>query len=604
MATYLRSIAILLACTLVLAACGGGTTTEADKPAPIVSSVEPASGGVGGGTALKILGRNFTNRSLGITEVRIGGLPATKVVVRSDTEITCATPAGIEGMAEVAVTKNHGTGMMADAFHYFPPPDIIALNETEGSRDGGKPVIVKGMYFQDTEPGETRVLFGGIPGTGLMIVDDETIEVMTPKVPFEKTVDVLVENFNGSDVLPLSFRFRGPRPVVFGIDPETGSTEGGTMVTITGEAFSAASIPYTVMFDETPAYNVKLVSETEITCSAPVFKAIGPVEVRVGNSNGMSDDFGTFTYYAPPSTLRSIEPEVGYAEETTPVTITGSGFVNFEAGEPTVLFGDEEALNVTVVSDVMITCDAPALPSGFVDVTVSNNRGSSTMPSAFEYRWVPVWESTFGDQLTLVDQKGGYTDDDEGYATVDIEFGDDGEGGFEFYGEEYDECYAAANGYVNFAGKTYFTFSGNFGSYPQINVAGGDMWAMSSSIKGSGVFARTTSELVIITFYGISWYYDDGYVTGQLQLHESGAFAIMIDEIKLGSGASWNPMTLGCCPASGYTQKSVDWTDTPSFTVDDAPVESWSSSFDLTGKALAFYPDGEGGYVTRLYDLD
>ena len=79
-----------------------------------------------------------------------------------------------------------------------------------------------------------------------------------------------------------------PAPTVSSVSPNSGSTNGGTSVTITGTNFSAGA---TVTFGGTAASNVNLVSSTSITATTPAHAA-GAVNVVVTNSGGPS---GTLT---------------------------------------------------------------------------------------------------------------------------------------------------------------------------------------------------------------------------------------------------------------------------------------------------------------------
>ena len=84
-------------------------------PAPVISSVSPATGPVAGGTALTISGKNF----LGTTGVTVGGVAATGVTVtNAGTQITCTTPAGTAGQQDVVVQGPLASATQAKAFTY------------------------------------------------------------------------------------------------------------------------------------------------------------------------------------------------------------------------------------------------------------------------------------------------------------------------------------------------------------------------------------------------------------------------------------------------------------------------------------------------------
>jgi hypothetical protein len=101
-----------------------GSTKEAngfyarDYLTPTVSSIDPSSGPLAGGTAVTITGTGF---EAGAT-VTIGGASATSVVVVSDTSITAVTPSGTAGAKDVVATNADSglTGTLAGGFTYAP----------------------------------------------------------------------------------------------------------------------------------------------------------------------------------------------------------------------------------------------------------------------------------------------------------------------------------------------------------------------------------------------------------------------------------------------------------------------------------------------------
>ena len=76
----------------------------------------------------------------------------------------------------------------------------------------------------------------------------------------------------------------GPAPTVTSVSPNSGTTAGGTAVTITGTNFAAGA---TVIFGSTAASNVVVVSATTITATTPAGSA-GAVTVTVSNPGGQS----------------------------------------------------------------------------------------------------------------------------------------------------------------------------------------------------------------------------------------------------------------------------------------------------------------------------
>jgi hypothetical protein len=88
-------------------------------------------------------------------------------------------------------------------------------------------------------------------------------------------------------------------PVVSAVAPATGSTVGGTSVTVTGTALSGVT---SVSFGGTPATNVTRISDTQVTAVSPAH-AQGGVDVTVTSSSGTSAVTAgdQFTYVTPAS---------------------------------------------------------------------------------------------------------------------------------------------------------------------------------------------------------------------------------------------------------------------------------------------------------------
>jgi hypothetical protein len=80
---------------------------------------------------------------------------------------------------------------------------ITSLSVSSGPLDGGTAVTITGIGFTDT----TSVTFGGIVGTGLVVVNDTTITVTTPAGTVAGAVDVVVSGTSGDDTLVGGFTY-------------------------------------------------------------------------------------------------------------------------------------------------------------------------------------------------------------------------------------------------------------------------------------------------------------------------------------------------------------------------------------------------------------
>ena len=168
-------------------------------------------------------------------------------------------------------------------------------------------------------------------------------------------------------------------PYVTALSPSSGSTGGGTKVTITGKNFGGAT---GVKFGLAPATSFELVSAEEITATAPPGGS-GTVAVTV-TTGGETSAVGLasqYTYGSSPS-ASGIEPAEGPSAGGTAVKISGSNLAEATA----VKFGETEAQGFTVTSAGSITAIAPA-GTGTVGVTVQTRFGTTAAGGAEQYKY-------------------------------------------------------------------------------------------------------------------------------------------------------------------------------------------------------------------------
>jgi IPT/TIG domain len=179
-------------------------------------------------------------------------------------------------------------------------------------------------------------------------------------------------------------------PIISDLSPASGSTTGGTSVTISGTGFATGA---TVTFGGTAATNVNVLGSTTITAVAPAH-ASGAVNVVVTNPGGQTGtSVNGYTYSgggSPAPTVSAVSPTSGPTTGGTQITITGT---NFSLGA-TVTVGGSNATGVLVNNSTTITATTPAHAAGLVDVVVTNTTGQSgTKTNAFTYTAPPGGET-------------------------------------------------------------------------------------------------------------------------------------------------------------------------------------------------------------------
>jgi hypothetical protein len=176
-----------------------------------------------------------------------------------------------------------------------------------------------------------------------------------------------------------------PAPTISSIAPNSGSSAGGTVVTISGTGFSGS----TVKFGGTSATGVSVTS-TAITATTPAH-ATGKVDVVVTNGDNQTATLTQgFTYTAPGPTISNISPSTGPTTGGTSITITGTGF---QSGA-SVKIGALAATDVNMVSATSITARTPLGPATeqlSVDVVITNpDSTKATATGGFTYTVPPL----------------------------------------------------------------------------------------------------------------------------------------------------------------------------------------------------------------------
>ncbi len=173
-----------------------GFTFE-DVPAPVITSVSPASGPTIGGTKVTIEGDHFTDAC----SVFVGRELPRAIPKRSRTELVIVMPPQkAAGFVDVEVViEGAGKAVKKNAFKYeaAPPPVITQVTPNRIGTSGGSELTVIGKNFLR----ESVVLVDGRAARSVKFVDASTLEVKTPQGDANKLVDVTVRNPDGREAV-------------------------------------------------------------------------------------------------------------------------------------------------------------------------------------------------------------------------------------------------------------------------------------------------------------------------------------------------------------------------------------------------------------------
>lgn len=270
----------------------------------------------------------------------------------------------------------------------FTAPALTSLSAPSSPEAGGLPLTLTGTGF---EPG-AAVLFSNTAGTiaaGVnCVVSVTTISCLTPSFPVGSAT-IAVTNVDGQTSSPSAFTITASTPFATAasptITPNTGPTNGGTLVTISGSDFAAGAA---VTVGGVPADRVSLLNINTIRASLPAGSAASAA-VLVTNPSGTAGTLpGGYTYASAPGIsfvqVNSVQPTspaatasasyslaqtagnlnivvIGWTDTTTTVqSVTDSALNTYTlAFSPTVGTGLSQAIyyakNIVAASSNMVT---------------------------------------------------------------------------------------------------------------------------------------------------------------------------------------------------------------------------------------------------------
>lgn len=336
---------------------------------PTISSISPNVGSNVGGTTVVISGTNLT----GVTAVTFAGRAATSFTVNSATQITAVTPTGTIGSAAVQVVSPGGTANGTYTYS-VSAPTISNLNPASGSTSGGNSVVITGTNLLAA----TAVSFGGTAALSYTINSATQITAVAP-ARAAGAVTLTVTTPGGSATSTYTY---STTPTITALSVLSGTTSGGTTVTITGTNFTGATA---VTFGGTNATSFAVVSSTQINAVTPA-RVAGGVTVDVITPGGTARAAQVYTFVASAPTISTISPNVGTTLGGNSITITGTNLI----GTTGITINGVAATSVNVVSSTSVTAVTPAGTAGAKNVVLTTAGGSVTAAGGFNYVAPPV----------------------------------------------------------------------------------------------------------------------------------------------------------------------------------------------------------------------
>jgi hypothetical protein len=267
---------------------------------------------------------------------------------------------------------------------------VTQVQEDNGPLAGNSPVTVLG---DNLGAGVDSVLFGGRRLDRLYPVDNTHLTGLTPPGAAPGTVDVTVYMTGARTRTCVRCYTYNPAVAISAISPDSGTLDGGTVVTITGANFPTRVD--SVRLGLSLLSQVTRVDSTELRGTTPAALRKGPVDLTVFSRTAGNAACATCFVYGPSVAVAvtRVVPSGGALGGATPVTITGR---NFPATVDSVAMGKGLLLNVVRVSDSVLTGTTPAtLTPGYVSVVVyPSTAGTGVCAACYTYtpRLDGVWK--------------------------------------------------------------------------------------------------------------------------------------------------------------------------------------------------------------------
>lgn len=248
-------------------------------------------------------------------------------------------------------------------------PVVTSVTPSSGPANVYNPITITGSGFTGT----SGISIGGAAlGTGdWLVVNDTTITTQTPR-GLAGPASVQVSTAAGSSAANKLYTYLPSAPAISGITPNTGSTAGGTKVTITGNGFTGAT---GITIGGVPVTGVSFKGDTSISATTGAGSP-GNASVAVVNATGVSAPNSLFTY-VPPGTITYTQILGQPTDTNATVNVQSSSSIEmyYEYGTASGRY--------TAQTNPVTTSADPYTPGAWVGQAVI---GGLTIDTAYYYR--------------------------------------------------------------------------------------------------------------------------------------------------------------------------------------------------------------------------
>lgn len=297
--------------------------------------------------------------------------------------------AGCDGPPGGETPEEGDAGISIIRFDAGPPPDpsdggvldagavnsvvqITSVTAPNGPLAGGNRVVIEGDKFDPS----CVLTFGGVEGTNCLFLTTQRMSCEVPPGPAAGPVDVAATCALGLSSLEAGYTWFSP-VLINGITPSSGSTVGGTLVTISGSDLNAGMI---VLLGQRQVVNLQVAADglSASALTGPAGTA-GRVDVVGVDVFGRSVLPLAFTYVKD-LVLTGVSPAVVSPGDV--VELQGAGFAERDGLSTAAAVSDVAAAPNNLINDERFRVVVPVLGDGSHDVSVSRGAVNARLADA------------------------------------------------------------------------------------------------------------------------------------------------------------------------------------------------------------------------------
>eukprot|EP00163_Fabomonas_tropica_P022311 TRINITY_DN3891_c0_g1_i2.p1 TRINITY_DN3891_c0_g1~~TRINITY_DN3891_c0_g1_i2.p1 ORF type:complete len:4052 (-),score=937.52 TRINITY_DN3891_c0_g1_i2:314-12469(-) len=330
---------------------------------PTLTSISPDGGPVGGGAVVTLRGTNFWD-STGIL-CRVGKTEITPIAQTfnpADPTILCTIPAG-SGVSDVAVSFNQGHDFTLFGQASFEYHDIMSIYPSQGAAAGSTEVTLSGFGFHASPTATCR--FGTVVVPATFLTAAQVKCVSPPQAPQWLYVEYSITGQYYTNSQKGNFTYF-PDPVIQFLEPPSGPSYGGVVITILGSFTDQGVLPkcrFGVDVVDALGPVTEVGGNSTLRCTSSAGAASVSLELSFNGGAEFTSLDKKFSYL----NVGSISPSLGPASGGTRVTLTGQGFVE---GRTLCRF-NTSVVAATFSTSETVYCTTPAHDNVTVSMEVS-----------------------------------------------------------------------------------------------------------------------------------------------------------------------------------------------------------------------------------------